>query len=42
MYTKARLGEIKGFADIDNPYEPLRNPEFEIDKLTTSTEQNTF
>ncbi|HBB30679.1 MAG TPA: adenylyl-sulfate kinase [Cyanobacteria bacterium UBA8803] len=29
LYRRARLGEIKGFTGIDDPYEPPLNPEVE-------------
>jgi adenylylsulfate kinase len=31
MYKKARVGEIKGFTGIDDPYEPPKNPELVLD-----------
>jgi adenylylsulfate kinase-like enzyme len=30
LYKKARLGEIKGFTGVDDPYEPPLNPEIVI------------
>ena len=31
MYAKARLGLIKGFTGVDDPYESPENPEVRID-----------
>ncbi|HSK63797.1 MAG TPA: bifunctional sulfate adenylyltransferase/adenylylsulfate kinase, partial [Pyrinomonadaceae bacterium] len=40
MYRKARLGELKNFTGIDDPYEPPVNAELELDTLNTSAEEN--
>lgn len=40
MYRKARLGEIKNFTGIDDPYEPPVGAELMIDTLNTSAEEN--
>jgi hypothetical protein len=37
LYAKARLGEIKMFTGIDDPYEPPENPE-----VTVYTERETL
>ena len=36
LYKKARLGEIKGFTGIDDPYEMPLNPELEINSSQMS------
>jgi sulfate adenylyltransferase len=40
MYRKARLGELKNFTGIDDPYEKPLNPELELDTLTHTAEEN--
>jgi sulfate adenylyltransferase len=40
MYRKARLGEIRNFTGIDDPYEPPVNAELELDTLTGTAEAN--
>jgi sulfate adenylyltransferase len=40
MYRKARLGEIKNFTGIDDPYEPPVSAELKLDTLHTSAEEN--
>ena len=40
MYRKARLGELKNFTGIDDPYEQPVNPELELDTLTHTAEEN--
>lgn len=40
MYEKARLGEIKDFTGIDDPYEPPLAPEITLDTVTHTAEQN--
>jgi sulfate adenylyltransferase len=40
MYRKARLGELKNFTGIDDPYEQPLSPELELDTLTHSAEEN--
>jgi adenylylsulfate kinase len=39
LYARARRGEIKNFTGIDDPYEPPRNPELEIDTSKVSLDQ---
>ncbi len=38
LYAKARSGEIKGFTGIDDPYEPPRDPEIQLDTVENSPE----
>jgi sulfate adenylyltransferase len=40
LYQRARLGEIKGFTGIDDPYEAPRHPEVRIDTVNYSVEDN--
>ena len=40
MYAKARLGEIKNFTGIDDPYEPPQYPELTLDTLSNTPEEN--
>ena len=40
MYSSARLGKIKNFSGIDDPYEPPLNPEIIIDSVNCSPEEN--
>lgn len=40
LYAKARRGEIKGFTGIDDPYEPPQHPEFVLDTINQSAEEN--
>lgn len=40
MYRKARLGELKNFTGIDDPYEPPMSPELELNTLTHTAEEN--
>jgi sulfate adenylyltransferase len=40
MYAKARLGEIKNFTGIDDPYEPPQNAEITLDTLSHTPEEN--
>ncbi|HET9525534.1 MAG TPA: adenylyl-sulfate kinase, partial [Pyrinomonadaceae bacterium] len=40
MYQKARLGQLKNFTGIDDPYEPPVNPELELETLNNSAEEN--
>jgi sulfate adenylyltransferase len=40
MYAKARLGEIKGFTGIDDPYEPPQNAEITLDTVLHTPEEN--
>ena len=40
MYAKARRGEIKGFTGIDDPYESPERPEFTLDTVEHSAEEN--
>ena len=39
LYAKARLGIIKGFTGIDDPYEEPVNPELSIDTSNISQEE---
>ena len=41
MYAKARLGQIKGFTGIDDPYESPLTPEIEVDTSGISLENST-
>ncbi len=41
LYKKARAGEIKGFTGIDDPYEPPRSPDLEIDTGKLSPQEVT-
>jgi adenylylsulfate kinase len=38
LYKKARLGEVKGFTGIDDPYESPLKPELVLDSATKSAE----
>jgi sulfate adenylyltransferase len=40
MYAKARLGEIKNFTGIDDPYEPPLNAEITLDTVSHTPEEN--
>jgi len=40
MYLKARLGEIKNFTGVDDPYEPPVDPELVLETLNNSAEDN--
>lgn len=40
IYAKTRRGEIKSFTGIDDPYEAPEKPEFILDTLSTTAEQN--
>jgi sulfate adenylyltransferase len=40
MYSSARLGKIKNFSGIDDPYEPPLGPEIIIDSVNCSAEEN--
>jgi sulfate adenylyltransferase len=40
MYAKARLGEIKNFTGIDDPYEPPQYPEITLDTVSHTPEEN--
>lgn len=40
LYTKARLGELKGFTGIDDPYEPPIGPELSLDTVNRLPEEN--
>ena len=42
LYKKARLGEIKNFTGIDDPYEPPLSPEIHLlsDQMTLDAEVN--
>ena len=40
MYRQARLGQIKNFTGIDDPYEPPLGAELELNTLTQTAEEN--
>jgi len=40
MYRKARLGQLKNFTGIDDPYEPPASAELELDTLKHTAEEN--
>ncbi|MBI4488605.1 MAG: bifunctional sulfate adenylyltransferase/adenylylsulfate kinase [Deltaproteobacteria bacterium] len=40
MYTKARLGEIKGFTGVDDPYEEPLSPEIRLETTSCLPEDN--
>jgi sulfate adenylyltransferase len=40
LYAKARRGEIKNFTGIDDPYEAPLDPEFRLDTVQCSAEEN--
>jgi sulfate adenylyltransferase len=40
MYARARIGEIKNFSGIDDPYEPPLGAEIIIDTVNRSAEEN--
>jgi sulfate adenylyltransferase len=40
MYAKARLGEIKNFTGIDDPYEPPQNADLTLDTISNTAEEN--
>ena len=40
LYAKARLGELKGFTGIDDPYEPPTAPEVTLDTTAVAAEAN--
>ena len=40
MYRKARLGEIKNFTGIDDPYEPPAGAELELETVISTAEEN--
>ena len=40
LYAKARRGEIKGVAGIDDPYEPPFNAEITLDTITHTAQEN--
>jgi adenylylsulfate kinase len=39
LYKKARLGEVKGFTGIDDPYEPPLNPEIVLNAEVKSAQK---
>lgn len=39
LYRRARMGEIKGFTGVDDPYEPPENPEIIIDTSKNNPEE---
>ncbi len=40
IYARARRGEFKGFTGIDDPFEPPENPEFILDTIARTAEEN--
>ena len=40
MYRKARLGQLKNFTGIDDPYEPPVSAEIELDTVSHTAEEN--
>ena len=40
MYAMARRGELKGFTGVDDPYEPPRCPEIELDTVNHTLRDN--
>lgn len=40
LYARARRGEITDFTGVDAPYEAPQNPEFELDTIDTTAEEN--
>jgi sulfate adenylyltransferase len=40
LYARARRGEITDFTGINDPYEPPQHPEFELDAVNRSAEDN--
>jgi sulfate adenylyltransferase len=40
LFSKARSGEIKNFTGIDDPYEPPHHPEFTLDTVAHTPEEN--
>lgn len=40
VYAKTRRGEIKYFTGIDDPYEPPEQPEFVLDTVSRTAEEN--
>ena len=40
IYARTRRGEIKSFTGIDDPYEPPEKPEFTLDTLSRTAEEN--
>ena len=40
MYAKARLGEIKNFTGIDDPYEPPQHAEITLNTISQTPEEN--
>jgi adenylylsulfate kinase len=40
LYQKAKVGEIKGFTGVDDPYEPPLNPEIHIDTMSQNPEES--
>ena len=40
LYKKARMGEIKGFTGIDDPYEAPRNPDVQLNTVDLTPERN--
>ncbi len=40
LYARARLGEIRGFTGIDDPYQAPQHPEIRIETINKSAEEN--
>jgi sulfate adenylyltransferase len=40
LYARARIGQIKGFTGVDDPYEPPVEPEITLDTLNRTAEDN--
>ena len=40
MYQMARRGEITGFTGVDDPYEPPKRPEIELDTVNHTVREN--
>ena len=42
LYAAARRGEIKDFTGIDDPYEPPLHPEWTLDTVESTPEENAY
>lgn len=40
LYSRARIGQIKGFTGIDDPYEAPMDPEITLDTVSNTPEAN--
>jgi len=40
LYSRARIGQIKGFTGVDDPYEPPADPEIILDTVNNTPEDN--